>query len=137
MLLLVSKLNGSHPPPSWSLYKLNPDDSFSKHKGELGIGGLIRDDSRTWILGFYKRSYSLYYTLTELEALYEGLNIAQTHKLTLKKLGNPVVRHSFRQANKVADVLSRFGAELTMTNNPLILLTPTDKAKEKLKADQD
>ncbi|WMV49929.1 hypothetical protein MTR67_043314, partial [Solanum verrucosum] len=54
----------------------------------------------------------------------------------LKKLESPVVRHSLRQGNKVADVLSRLGCKLTQTNNPRILLAPPDIVKKKLQADQ-
>ncbi|KAG5615898.1 hypothetical protein H5410_015722 [Solanum commersonii] len=56
---------------------------------------------------------------------------------TLKKLGNLVVCHSFRQGNKVDNILSRLGCKLTQTNNSLILLTLPDIAKKKLKANQD
>ncbi|KAH0644534.1 hypothetical protein KY284_032418 [Solanum tuberosum] len=55
----------------------------------------------------------------------------------LKKLGNLVVRHSLRQGNKVADILSRLGCKLTHTNNPCILLSPPDIFKKKLKEDRD
>ncbi|KAH0641835.1 hypothetical protein KY290_033455 [Solanum tuberosum] len=135
------------PPPIGS-YKLNTNGAFSKHKRKGGIVGVIRDVTGNWILGFHKRSSSHNHTMTELEALLNGLNITHSYNLMpieikmdsieaikllenmhptyhsiilhcrsiLKKLGNPMVRHSLRQGNKVADILSRLGCKLTHTN---------------------
>lgn len=57
--------------------------------------------------------------------------------ITLKKLGNLVVRHDFRQANIVANILSRLGSKLTMTDQPLILITPPNVVIDQLKTDQN
>lgn len=53
----------------------------------------------------------------------------------LKKLGNPTVRHNFRLANMVADVLSKIGEKLTLPNQPHMLLSPPEAVKDYLKAD--
>ncbi|KAK6795787.1 hypothetical protein RDI58_009242 [Solanum bulbocastanum] len=53
------------------------------------------------------------------------------------EVGELVIRHSFRQGNKVANLLSRLGSKLIHITNSLILQTPPDVAKKKQKADQD
>ncbi|KAK4714100.1 hypothetical protein R3W88_020007 [Solanum pinnatisectum] len=119
------------------------------------------------MVGFHKRIQCQSHTISEIEALLNGLQIAYAHNLLplevetdsleilqllgnsppaytsiimscrsmLKKLGNPTVRHNFREANMVADVLSKIGAKLTMTNQPYILLSPPDAVKDYLTAD--
>lgn len=39
-------------------------------------------------------------------------------------MGNPVVQHNFREANKVADYLSRIGASLNQPGNIISLQSP-------------
>uniref|UniRef100_M1B3L5 LINE-type retrotransposon LIb DNA, complete sequence, Insertion at the S14 site n=1 Tax=Solanum tuberosum TaxID=4113 RepID=M1B3L5_SOLTU len=132
-----------------------------------GIGGIIRNSSGGWMVGFHNQTHCHNNTMSEIEAFLTGLHIAFTHNLfplevetdsleilqflenspptyssiimscrsMLKKLGNPTVRHNFRQANMVADVLSNIGAKLTMTNQPHILLSPPEAVKDYLKPD--
>ncbi|KAK4726506.1 hypothetical protein R3W88_031423 [Solanum pinnatisectum] len=153
--------------PPLGFYKLNTDGSFSKNKGIGGIGGIIRNSSGGWMVGFHNQTHCHSHTMSEIEAFLAGLHIAFTHNLfplevetdsleilqfledspptyssiimscrsMLKKLGNPMVRHNFRQANMVADVLSKICAKLTMTNQPHILLSPPEAVKDYLKAD--
>ncbi|KAH0724806.1 hypothetical protein KY284_000671 [Solanum tuberosum] len=55
----------------------------------------------------------------------------------LKKLGNPVVHHNFRQGNRLADFLAKEGSILSMNNNsPILAATPAD-ARSILQADKD
>ncbi|KAG5596201.1 hypothetical protein H5410_037433 [Solanum commersonii] len=53
-------------------------------------------------------------------------------KLTLKKLGNSVVGHNFRQAN----ILFSVGSKLAMIDRTLIVLTPLDAVIDQFKMDQ-
>ncbi|KAK4708564.1 hypothetical protein R3W88_029489 [Solanum pinnatisectum] len=57
-------------------------------------------------------------------------------KLLMKRLGNPLVHHSFRQATKVADFLSRLGTKLTPSTQATILSTPPDHTLSLIKDDQ-
>ena len=57
-------------------------------------------------------------------------------RLLMKRLGNPPIRHSFRQANKVADFLSRPGTKLTPSEQATILSAPPDHAMSLVKDDQ-
>ncbi|XP_019259064.1 PREDICTED: uncharacterized protein LOC109237239 [Nicotiana attenuata] len=66
--------------PGW--IKLNIDGAFEKLKS--GIGGIFRDNTGKWILGFQKFCHSLFPLHTELQALYEGLQMA--HKFNLFSL---------------------------------------------------
>lgn len=55
----------------------------------------------------------------------------------LRRFGNPVVRHNFRQGNKVADFLCKIGSQLTTIPQSHILHTPPEATIEFLKADQE
>ncbi|KAH0776460.1 hypothetical protein KY290_007871 [Solanum tuberosum] len=57
-------------------------------------------------------------------------------RLLMKRLGNPLVRHCFRQANKVADFLSRLGTKLTPSAQATILSPPPDHTLSLIKDDQ-
>ncbi|XP_075076903.1 uncharacterized protein LOC142163509 [Nicotiana tabacum] len=46
-----------------------------------GISGIFRDSSGKWIIGFQKSCYSLFPLHTELQALYDGLQVAHRFKL--------------------------------------------------------
>ncbi|KAH0707319.1 hypothetical protein KY290_010438 [Solanum tuberosum] len=59
-----------------------------------------------------------------------------SYRLLMKRLGNPLVRHSFRQANKVADFLSRLDTKLTPSAQATILSTPPDHTMSLIKDDQ-
>lgn len=54
----------------------------------------------------------------------------------LKKLGTPVVRHSFRKGNKVADYLADQGSKLGSYNLLSTITTPTLVLLEKIEADK-
>lgn len=73
-----------------------------------------------------------------LDSLYPTYaSTVSSSRSILRMLGNPVVRHSFRQENKIADILSRLGSKLTITSNPIILLSLSNVVKDVLKAVQD
>ena len=57
-------------------------------------------------------------------------------RLLMKRLGNPSIRHSFRQANKVADFLSRPGTKLTPSDQATILSAPPYDTMSLVKDDQ-
>lgn len=48
-----------------------------------------------------------------------------------------MVRHSFRQGNKVADIFFRLGFKLIITSNSVIIRSPSNVVKDILKTDQD
>lgn len=53
--LLIKKLisNGINPP---NYYKLNTNGSFEKSLNRGGIGGIIRNATGNWIIGFVKKN---------------------------------------------------------------------------------
>ncbi|KAH0665687.1 hypothetical protein KY285_026893 [Solanum tuberosum] len=55
----------------------------------------------------------------------------------LRRLGNPVVRHNFRQGNKLADFLAKEGSLLELNNDDHILVAAPAGARPILKADKN
>ncbi|KAM3217333.1 hypothetical protein P3L10_026776 [Capsicum annuum] len=51
-------------------------------------------------------------------------NIATKCRLMLRSIGNPVVQHNFQEANRVADCLSKIGANLNQPENIISLRSP-------------
>ncbi|XP_047263363.1 uncharacterized protein LOC107860336 isoform X3 [Capsicum annuum] len=45
-------------------------------------------------------------------------------RLMLRNMGNPVVQHNFREANKVADCLAKLGANLNLPGTVISLRSP-------------
>ncbi|KAF3671757.1 hypothetical protein FXO37_07859 [Capsicum annuum] len=98
--------------------------------------------------------------MTELEALLHGLEIAANYhftdsveilhllqhplprytdiihncRLLLRNVGNPVVQHNFREANAVADVLSRKGEHLHSPTK-CVLTSPPAELEDLLQQD--
>lgn len=74
-----------------------------------------------------------------MEALHHAqplyASISNSCRLLMKKLGNPVIRHSFRQANQVADFLSKMGSKLTSSAQATIFQYPPAPAIPLTKAD--
>ncbi|XP_075077925.1 uncharacterized protein LOC142164249 [Nicotiana tabacum] len=64
-------------------------------------------------------------------------NIIFECRYLLKKLGNPVVRHSFRKGNKVAHVLSKLGCKQQPTSTTTILNSPPDAVKRVIQKDKN
>lgn len=75
-----------------------------------------------------------------MEALQASYHIYITNvnlcRLLMKKLGNSMVRHSFREANKVADFLSKLGIKLTPSDYVTILSTASEQVITLIKDDQ-
>ncbi|KAF3631896.1 putative Cysteine/Histidine-rich C1 domain family protein [Capsicum annuum] len=59
-------------------------------------------------------------------------DIVNACRSMLKSLGNPVVRHSFRQANRVADILSRLSSHRPRISTNDFFLTPPDAVEAQL-----
>ncbi|KAF3677206.1 hypothetical protein FXO38_03913 [Capsicum annuum] len=149
-------------PPTGQL-KLNINGSFHKATSKRGIGGVIRNSNGDWQLGFTGFCLENHPTIAELQALKSGLELALLHKIypietdidstdvidllnssslsdelcrsLLKKLGNPVLRHTFCQLNMVADLLCKFGAELPPSIPVTIFQTPPPQVISLLQAD--
>ncbi|XP_070007256.1 uncharacterized protein [Nicotiana sylvestris] len=56
--------------------KLNIDGAFLKEKIHIGIGGVFRNSSGNWIMGFTKSCYTSCSMQAELLALEQGLKLA-------------------------------------------------------------
>lgn len=61
------------PPKNW--VKLNIEGSSSMVQGSAGAGGIIRDESGKWLLGYSKNLGTSNSLASELWALYHGLNL--------------------------------------------------------------
>ncbi|KAH9778145.1 RNase H domain-containing protein [Citrus sinensis] len=61
------------PPTNW--VKLNIEGSSSRVQGSAGAGGIVRDESGKWILGYSKNLGTSNSLASELWALYHGLNL--------------------------------------------------------------
>lgn len=57
------------------------DGSTNSQRGNGGIGGIIRDINRNWIIWFMGNPYSSTSTLDKLKALEKGLRLVIEHKL--------------------------------------------------------
>ncbi|MCD7469326.1 hypothetical protein HAX54_008264 [Datura stramonium] len=86
--------------PSKDILKLNIDGAV-KRKNDAAIGGVIKNSDGDWIMGFYQKNTS-----------------------QLKKLQNPVIRHSYREGNKVAHLLAKEGLKLATYTYLTTVTTP-------------
>lgn len=64
-------------------------------------------------------------------------SIVESCRFPLRRLGNPVVRHNFRQGNRLADSLAMEGMLLDMKNEDYILLVAPSAARPNLLADKN
>ncbi|OIT05141.1 putative ribonuclease h protein [Nicotiana attenuata] len=69
-------------PPTIHQLKLNIDGAFKGRFQQGGIGGVFRDSTGNWILGFTKTTTGPSPLYIELEALCYGLQLAVTYKFT-------------------------------------------------------
>lgn len=70
----VKYVSWSFPPDGW--YKLNTDGASKGNQGEAGRGGLIKDDSVSWISGFVlKIGYCSTYN-AEVWSILRGIQLA-------------------------------------------------------------
>lgn len=67
------------PRRGW--YKLNIDGAFKKGYTSGSIEGVFRNPDGNWILGIQMKAYSRAPVHTQLQALYQGLHIAQKMNL--------------------------------------------------------
>ncbi|XP_070021412.1 uncharacterized protein [Nicotiana sylvestris] len=72
--LVKIKIHWERPPPN--KIKLNIDGEFLKEKLHAGIGGVFRNSSGKWIMGFTKSCYTTCSLQAELLALEQGLKLA-------------------------------------------------------------
>ncbi|RDX57863.1 putative ribonuclease H protein, partial [Mucuna pruriens] len=84
------------PAPGW--LKLNVDGSYDEQKGHsAGCGGVVRDESGEWLLGFAQRldPVTCQSNRTELEAILTGLELAwkmdRVQKLVVESDNKPAV----------------------------------------------
>ncbi|KAJ1380966.1 Ribonuclease H domain [Sesbania bispinosa] len=129
------------PPPHMN-YALNTDDSSFGNPGNAGIGGIFRDATGTWVLGYFSSIGVSNIVEAELKAILFGLQIAwdrkymrikcytdSTHAIDLiskdllSKGWSATITHLLREGNEVADSLAKKGAAGGDTNLQ-ILETP-------------
>ncbi|KAH0714982.1 hypothetical protein KY284_007887 [Solanum tuberosum] len=123
-------------PPTTNAFKLNIDGAFDKDNQMGGICRVIRDSYGNWVVGFRKKIYALTHVIAELKALETGLQLA-LDRFLLRRLGNPVLRHNFRQGNKLANFLAEEGSRLNTTTETAILETTPPGATPILQVDKD
>ncbi|CAL1382868.1 unnamed protein product [Linum trigynum] len=70
----LSQIGWKPPPPGW--LKLNVDGASNNPKGIAGEGGLLRDTSSSWVGGFVVSLGTCSAAMSELWALYHGVNLA-------------------------------------------------------------
>lgn len=64
-------------------------------------------------------------------------SIINSWRFLLRRLGNPVVRHSFCQTNTAAHVLAKEGSKQAMCNHLSVMVTPPISAMTNVQADND
>ncbi|XP_070013605.1 uncharacterized protein [Nicotiana sylvestris] len=118
-----------------------------------GIGGIFRNSHGCWILGYYKSAiaYTPTYVLktglqlasdkkivnveietdaTDIFCLLENdtcsicFNLVFECRSLLKKLQNPLIRHNFREGNKVAHFLATQGSKQLGSSQLFVLEQP-------------
>lgn len=73
------KISWHKPQKNW--YKLNTDGAYKDSTQKSGIGGMIRNHTGKWILGFQKQITAFSSLQTEIHAIHEGLQIATKYGL--------------------------------------------------------
>lgn len=73
------KISWHAPHKNW--YKLNTDGAYKNCATNSGIGGVFRYHTGNWIIGFQKQDTAISPIHAELQAIYEGLQIATNFKL--------------------------------------------------------
>nr|XP_009792103.1 PREDICTED: uncharacterized protein LOC104239224 [Nicotiana sylvestris] len=91
-------------PPTRSLYKLNTDRAARGNLGIGGLGGVFRSHNGDRILGYMDNIPHTTNTRAEVRALIRGLSI-------IHRMDNMVVRHIYREQNRVADALAEEAAK--------------------------
>jgi len=73
------KINWFKPP--WGWYKLNVDASFHSYNKKCGLGGVLRNATGSWVVGFAKLAHANGSLAAELKALREGLRTTKEWNL--------------------------------------------------------
>ncbi|KAK4711266.1 hypothetical protein R3W88_005779 [Solanum pinnatisectum] len=92
---------------------------------ERGMIPLEIETDLTEVIEFLHHSHPIY------------LSVLDSCRSLLRRLGNPMVRHHFRQANKLADFLAKEGCNISVINYLVVLVAPPEKANIILRADKD
>lgn len=66
--------------------KLNIDGAFFPQNLIAGIDGVIKNSNVQWVVGFYIKTTSLNPTMSELQALVQGLHLAKDKNITLAEI---------------------------------------------------
>ncbi|KAK4736064.1 hypothetical protein R3W88_010325 [Solanum pinnatisectum] len=97
-----------------------PNGSFSISTRVRGIGGVTRDNTGTWKVGYNQKLCGMNATSMEILSLLTGMEIAFQHKL----FSNPVIQHNFREGNKVAHVLASQARTSNTNESCVVFVTP-------------
>ncbi|KAF3676856.1 hypothetical protein FXO37_05138 [Capsicum annuum] len=141
--------------PPMSFFKLNIDGSAGLQPGTGGIGGVFRDHTGSWQLGFSEHLHHSTPILAEILTLRKGLIIAKQHQLhptiintdsllnilsnghplysnipsecrcLLRELDAATLVHVFREQNRVADQLAKEGKNASLFGASFLLLYVT------------
>ncbi|OIT05027.1 putative ribonuclease h protein, partial [Nicotiana attenuata] len=139
-------------PPNHNHYKLNTDGE-TKSPRLNGIGGVIRSSDENWILGYSKHIEFGTSIQMELTALLYGLRLSLQHgyfpleinidakeindcRLLLRQLGDPLLQHTYREANMVADGLAKYGTQLSCSSGLKLFDTPPPFAYQDFHSDK-
>ncbi|KAF3622079.1 hypothetical protein FXO38_31496 [Capsicum annuum] len=97
-----------NPPPP-GLLKLNTDVFSSANPGTRGIGGVFRNHSGLWILGYLDHLSHTSPTMAELLALRQG------------KLQTQLPTKIFKEQNTMLDLLAKEGTRAGIMQSPKIM----------------
>ncbi|XP_075079940.1 uncharacterized protein LOC142165243 [Nicotiana tabacum] len=143
-------------PPKNNNYKLNIDGPAAGNPGKGGLGGIFRNASGNWVLGYMGSIQYTTNTQAELLAVLKGLQIAEERQFTpleintdstevirmlingnlhfdsfihecrsiVQRLGVVVVKHSYRETNKVADMLAKEGTNRNFLEDVFVTTVP-------------
>ncbi|XP_059294747.1 uncharacterized protein LOC132047768 [Lycium ferocissimum] len=153
-------------PPDHTPLKLNTDGACQGNPGVGGIGGVFRDKSGNWVLGYMKGLPHTTNNLAELTAIMQGLRLEHNLKpleintdstevikmineghlpyssiisycrCLMRELGCPVVKHNYREQNKVADLLAKEGGKQQLSEGMDILAVPPMFVRQVFEADR-
>ncbi|XP_016562273.1 uncharacterized protein LOC107861447 [Capsicum annuum] len=84
---------------------LNIDATISSNLHIGGLGGVFRNSSGDWILGFFARIAIKDIMQLEIQALFLGLQL--TVKYLLRQLDRPALAHVYREQNRLVDSLAK------------------------------
>ncbi|XP_075077069.1 uncharacterized protein LOC142163822 [Nicotiana tabacum] len=108
---------------------------------EQRFGGVIRDSTGKWFLGYTGTRPTGNHHYMELTGLQEGLRLALQHKLAplevnvdSTELDRQWVMHTYREQNQVADTLAKYGTTLAYNASTIVFVQPPPFAMNKFLA---